>query len=127
MECAPVRPRALAGEFIGTAFLLAGVVGSGIMAERLSDDVGVVPVVFMLVRSGRTRLVAGAVAAYIGAAYWFTASTSFANPAVTVARTLSDTFAGIEPASAPMFVAMQIVGAALAAATVRLLYPPARS
>ena len=56
-------------------------------------------------------------------AYWFTASTSFANPAVTAARTLSDTFAGIEPASAPMFVAMQIVGAALAAATVRLLYP----
>ena len=218
-----MKPRALAGEFIGTAFLLAGVVGSGIMAERLSDDVGVVllansaatagvllviiymfgpvsgahfnPVVtlaeaalgdrrwadvvpyiaaqvaggaagtvlanlmfdldavnvsakvrtgshlwlaeavatyglvlviFMLIRSGRTRLVAGAVAAYIGAAYWFTASTSFANPAVTAARTLSDTFAGIEPASAPMFVVMQIVGAALAAATVRLLYPPSR-
>ncbi len=218
-----MQPRALASEFIGTAFLLAGVVGSGIMAERLSDDVGVVllansaatagvllviiymfgpvsgahfnPVVtlseaalgdrrwadvvpyiaaqvaggalgtvlanlmfdldavnvsakartgshlwlaeavatyglvlviFMLVRSRRTGLVAGAVAAYIGAAYWFTASTSFANPAVTAARTLSDTFAGIEPASAPMFVVMQIVGAALAAATVRLLHPPAR-
>ena len=219
-----MQPRALVGEFIGTAFLLAGVVGSGIMAERLSEDIGVVllanaaatagvllviiymfgpvsgahfnPVVtlaeaslgdrrwaevipyivsqvaggvfgtilanlmfdldavnvstkartgshlwlaevvatyglvlviFMLVRSGRLKLVAGAVAAYIGAAYWFTASTSFANPAVTVGRTLSDTFAGIEPASAPMFVAMQLVGAALAALTVRLLYPPART
>ena len=212
------------GEFIGTAFLLAGVVGSGIMAERLSSDVGVVllansaatagvllviigifgpvsgahfnPVVtlveaavgerrwadvipyiaaqmaggvcgtvvanlmfdldavnvstkartgahlwlaeavatyglvlviFMLVSSGRTRLVAGAVAAYIGAAYWFTSSTSFANPAVTVARTLSDTFTGIEPASMPMFLAMQLVGAGFAAATVRLLYPSARA
>ena len=213
--------RALAGEFIGTAFLLAGVVGSGIMGERLSPDAGVVllansaatagvlliiihmfgpvsgahfnPVVtlaeaalgdrrwpevipyivtqaaggvfgtilanlmfdldavnvstkvrtgshlwlaevvatyglvlviFLLVRSGRTKLVAAAVASYIGAAYWFTASTSFANPAVTVARTLSDTFAGIEPASAPMFVVMQLVGAALAVVTARLLYPP---
>ena len=224
LECAPVQPRALASEFIGTAFLLAGVVGSGIMAERLSTDIGVVllanaaatagvllviiymfapisgahfnPVVtlaeaalgdrrwaevvpyiaaqvaggvlgtivanlmfdldavnvstkartgshlwlaevvatyglvlviFMLVRSGRTKLVAGAVAAYIGAAYFFTASTSFANPAVTVARMLSDTFAGIEPASAPMFVLMQVVGAALAVVTVRLLYSRARS
>ncbi len=219
-----MQPRALVGEFIGTAFLLAGVVGSGIMAERLSEDVGVVLlanaaatagvllviihmfgpvsgahfnpvvtlaeatlgdrrwaevvpyiaaqaagavlgtitanlmfdldavnlstkardgshlwlaeavatyglvlVVFILVRSGRVQLVAGAVAAYIGAAYWFTASTSFANPAVTAARTLSDTFAGIEPASAPMFVVMQLVGAAGAVATVWLLYPRARS
>lgn len=217
-----MKARALAGEFIGTALLLAGVVGSGIMAERLSTDTavvllanalatagvllliihmfapvsgahfnpvvtlaeaalgdrrwtsviayipaqtaggvcgtilanlmfdldavnvstkartgahlwlaealatyGLVLVVFLLVKSGRSRLVAGSVAAYIGAAYFFTASTSFANPAVTVARTLSDTFAGIEPASAPMFIVMQIVGAALAAATTRLLYPPA--
>ena len=217
-----MRLRALGGEFIGTAFLLAGVVGSGIMAERLSSDIGVVLlanaaatagvlliiiymfgpisgahfnpvvtlieaalgdrrwaevlpyvvtqvaggvfgtilanlmfdldavnistkardgahlwlaevvaayglvlVVFMLSCSGRSQLVAGAVAAYIGAAYWFTSSTSFANPAVTVARTLSDTFAGIDPASAPMFVVMQLVGAALAWATVRLLYPTA--
>ena len=222
LECHPVRVKALAAEFIGTAFLLAGVVGSGIMADRLSSDVGVVLlanaaatagvlliiiymfapvsgahfnpvvtlteaalgdrrwaevlpyivtqvaggvfgtilanlmfdldavnistkardgahlwlaevvstyglvlVVFMLVRSGRAQLVAGAVAAYIGAAYWFTSSTSFANPAVTVARTLSDTFAGIDPASAPMFVVMQLVGAALAWATVRLMYPTA--
>ncbi|MCY4067830.1 MAG: aquaporin family protein [Acidimicrobiaceae bacterium] len=218
-----MQPRALVGEFIGTAFLLAGVVGSGIMAERLSSDVavvllanavatagvllviihmfapvsgahfnpvvtlaeallgdrrwaevvpyiaaqaaggvfgtvvanlmfdldavnvstkarsgshlwmaeavatyGLVLVIFMLVYSSRTKLVAGAVAAYIGAAYWFTSSTSFANPAVTAARTLSDTFAGIEPASAPVFMAMQLLGACLAALTVRLLYPPAR-
>ena len=216
--------RALAAEFIGTAFLLAGVVGSGIMADQLSDDIGVVllanaaatagvllviihvfssvsgghfnpavtlaeaalgnrkwaqvvpyvlaqtaggafgtvianlmfdldPVelstkartgshlwlaeivatyglvllIFALVRSGRTPVIAGCVAAYIGAAYWFTSSTSFANPAVTAARTLSDTFAGIELSSAPMFVVMQIIGAALAVATVRLLYPTPRS
>ena len=218
-----MRPRALAAEFIGTAFLLAGVVGSGIMAERLSSDTAVVllanslatagvlvviiavfapvsgahfnPVVtmaeatlgsrrwaevpgyivaqaaggvfgtvvanlmfdldavnlstktrtgthlwlgevvatyglvlliFMLVRSGQARLVAAAVAAYIAAAYWFTSSTSFANPAVTAARTLSDTFTGIEVGSAPMFVVMQVIGAALAVATVRLLHPSAR-
>ena len=216
--------RALAAEFIGTAFLLAGVVGSGIMADQLSDDIGVVllanaaatagvllviihvfssvsgahfnpavtlaeaalgtrkwaqvapyilaqtaggmfgtvvanlmfdldPVefstktrtgshlwlgeivatyglvllIFALVRNGRKPLIAGCVAAYIGAAYWFTSSTSFANPAVTAARTLSDTFAGIEPSSAPMFVVMQIIGAVLAVATVHLLYPTSRS
>ena len=69
--------------------------------------------------------VAGAVDAYIGAAYWFTSSTSFANPAVSVTRTLSDTFAGIDPASVPLFVAMQLVGTALAVGTVRILYPDA--
>ena len=64
-----------------------------------------------------------AVGAWIGGAYWFTSSTSFANPAVTIARTLSDTFAGIEPASAPMFIAMQLLGALLAYALIRFLYP----
>ena len=215
-----MRSRALLAEFIGTAFLLAGVIGSGIMAERLSDDVGLqlfenaaatagvllaiiymfgpvsgahfnpvvsiadaalggrpwtdvgpymvaqvlggavgvilanlmfdldavswsttersgshlwlaeviatyglVLLIFTLVRTGREHLAAGGVAAYIGAAYWFTASTSFANPAVTVARTLSDTFAGIEPSSAPLFVVMQLIGMALAVATVRFVYP----
>lgn len=215
-----MRLRALVAEFIGTAFLLAGVIGSGIMAQRLSDDIGLqllentaatvgvllviiwmfgpvsgahfnpavtlaeavmgdrkwldvapyiaaqvaggafgavlanlmfdlpavtwstqtrtgahlwlaeavatyglVLVIFMLVSNSRSHLVAPAVAAYIGGAYWFTASTSFANPAVTVARTLSDTFAGIEPSSAPMFLLMQLAGAALAVATVRFLEP----
>ena len=62
-------------------------------------------------------------ASYIGAAYWFTSSTSFANPAVTIARTLSDTFAGIRPASALGFIAAQLLGAALAVATARVLFP----
>ena len=65
-----------------------------------------------------------AVGAYITAAYWFTSSTSFANPAVTLARTLSDTFAGIAPASVPAFVLMQVVGAALGYGLVRLLRAP---
>jgi glycerol uptake facilitator-like aquaporin len=65
-----------------------------------------------------------AVGAYIAAAYWFTASTSFANPAVTLARSLSDTFAGIRPSDAPGFVAAQLVGAALATALFRWLVPP---
>lgn len=212
--------RRLLAEFIGTLFLLAGVIGSGIMAERLTDDVGlqllanagatvgvlytiilmfgpvsgahfnpavtladaalgarpwpeVVPyiaaqiaggavgviianlmfeleainvsekvrdgsgqfvgeivatfglvfLIFALVRSGRAPLAAGAVAAYIGAAYWFTSSTSFANPAVSVTRTLSNTFAGIDPGSAPMFVVMQLVGTALAVGAIRIIYP----
>ena len=63
------------------------------------------------------------VGGYITAAYWFTSSTSFANPAVTVARMFSDTFAGIEPASVPMFVLMQVIGGTAAAVLVRLLYP----
>ncbi|MEE2769361.1 MAG: MIP/aquaporin family protein [Actinomycetota bacterium] len=212
--------RCLAAEFIGTMFLLIGVVGSGIMAERLSpNDVGlqllqnavataavlmtvisifgtisadfnpavtvgawllghrpgreVVPllatqvvgacagtvianlmfdlrwvefshktrsaghlwlaevvatlglllVVFSLMRTGRRALIPWVVGAYIGGAYYFTSSTSFANPAVTVARSLSDTFAGIEPSSAPMFIIMQVVGTGIAVALLRLLFP----
>ncbi len=213
-------PRRLLAEFIGTLFLLIGVIGSGIMAERLTDDVGLqllanagatvgvlyaiivmfgpvsgahfnpavtladaalgrrpwadvapyvaaqvaggaigamianlmfeldainisekvrdgsgqfigeivatfglVFLIFALVRSGRDQLASGAVAAYSGGAYWFTSSTSFANPAVSVTRTLSNTFAGIDPASAPIFVVMQLVGAGLAVAALRVIYP----
>ncbi len=213
-------PRRLLAEFIGTAMLLMGVIGSGIMAERITDDVGLVllanaaatagvlyiiilmfaPIsgahfnpavtiadaalgrrrwaevgpyvgaqvaggalgavianlmfeldainvsdkvrdgsgqyigevvatfglvllIFMLVRSGRDHLAAGAVAAFIGAAYWFTSSTSFANPAVTLTRTLSDTFAGIDPGSVPLFLVMELVGMALAVAVVRIFHP----
>ncbi len=213
-------PRRLLAEFIGTAFLLTGVIGSGIMAERLTDDVGLqllansgatagvlyaiilmfgpvsgahfnpavtlsdasltdrawsevapyivaqiaggavgvmaanvmfeldavnmsekvrdgsgqyigeivatfglVFLIFSLVRSGREALAAGAVAAYIGGAYWFTSSTSFANPAVSVTRTLSNTFAGIDPGSMPMFIVMQLLGAGLAVTAIRVLYP----
>jgi glycerol uptake facilitator-like aquaporin len=84
---------------------------------------GLLTVIFGVVRSGRLTAVPVAVAGYIGAAYWFTSSTSFANPAVTVARTLSDTFAGIRPASAPGFIAAQILGAGLAVAVARVLFP----
>jgi len=73
--------------------------------------------------SGRTDSIAYAVGAYITAAYWFTSSTSFANPAVTVARMFSDTFAGIAPASVAAFIAMQLLGAALGYVLVRLLFP----
>jgi glycerol uptake facilitator-like aquaporin len=84
---------------------------------------GLLLVIFGGVRSGRTALVPIGVGAYIGGAYWFTSSTSFANPAVTIARTLSDTFAGIAPSSAGPFRAAQIAGTLLAIAVVRALYP----
>jgi glycerol uptake facilitator-like aquaporin len=213
-------PRALVAEFIGTAFLLIAVVGSGIMAERLSQDVGlqlfensfataaalvalilafggtsgahfnpvvtltelalreIAPkraasyiaaqisggaigvitanlmfdldavnlstkdrsswnlvfaegiatlglllIIFGIVRRGNPAMVAYAVGAYIGGAYWFTSSTSFANPAVTISRTLSDTFAGIEPASAPMFIVAQLLATVVAVALIRFLWP----
>lgn len=86
--------------------------------------VGLLLVIHGCVRSGRADTVAFAVGIWIGGAYWFTSSTSFANPAVTIARTLSDTFAGIAPSSAPMFVVMQLVGAVAAFVLIRYLYPP---
>lgn len=86
--------------------------------------VGLLLLIHSLVRTGRSHSVPWAVGAWIGGAYWFTSSTSFANPAVTVARTLSDSFAGIRPASAPMFVLMQLVGLVVAVALIRVLYPP---
>jgi arsenate reductase len=84
---------------------------------------GLMLVIFALARSGRSRAAPAAVGAYIGAAYFFTSSTSFANPAITVGRTFSDTFAGIAPSSAPAFIAAQIVGGALAVVVIRALYP----
>jgi arsenate reductase len=84
---------------------------------------GLLLVIHGCVRTGRGHQVAVAVAVWIAGAYWFTSSTSFANPAATIARTLTDTFAGIEPASAPMFIVMELVGAALAYGLVRVLYP----
>lgn len=84
---------------------------------------GLVLVVFGVVRSGRVATVPFAVAAYIASAYWFTSSTSFANPAVTVARMFSNTFAGIAPSSAPGFIGAQLVGGALGLACVVVLYP----
>jgi glycerol uptake facilitator-like aquaporin len=86
---------------------------------------GLVLVVFGVARSGRAAVAPFAVGAYIMAAFFFTSSTSFANPAVTVARMLSDTFAGIAPSSVAPFMAAQLVGAMLALGVVRLLYPEA--
>ncbi len=210
----------LVAEFVGTAFLLAAVVGSGIMAETLTDDVGLqllqnafatagvlvalilalgsasgahfnpavtladrifggittrdalayvaaqvtggivgvitanvmfdlavidwstkdrsgghlvfaeaiatlglLLVIFGVVRSGRPALAAFSVGGYIAGAYYFTSSTSFANPAVTVARMFSDTFAGIDPASTPAFIAAQLVAVAIAVVVIRAIYP----
>jgi glycerol uptake facilitator-like aquaporin len=97
--------------------------GGGIWLGEVIATFGLVLVIFGSLRAGRTNAVAYAVAGYITAAYWFTSSTSFANPAVTVARTMSDTFAGIAPSSASMFVVMQIVGGALALLFLRVMYP----
>ena len=98
-------------------------VGRGI-GEVVATAV-LVLLIFALARTGRAALSAAAVGAYIGSAYWFTSSTSFANPAVTVGRMFSDTFAGIAPDSAPLFIAAQLIGAAVGLALVQLLFPDA--
>jgi len=97
--------------------------GGGLWLGEVIASLGLVLIIFGSLRSGRSDTVAFAVGGYITAAYWFTSSTSFANPAVTFARMFSDTFAGIAPSSAPMFVLMQLVGGALALGLVHLLYP----
>lgn len=222
----PVVPplgRRLTAEFTGTAFLVAGVVGSGIMAERLTDDpglrllqnaaatagvlvalilalgsasgahfnpavtlvdrffggidtptalgyiavqvlgaiagaaaanvmfdmpaiewsttdrsaanlwfaegiatLGLLVVIFGVVRSGRSAVAAFAVGGYIAGGYYFTSSTSFANPAVTIGRAFTDTFTGIEPASVPMFIVAQLAGAAATTALILAIYPRVR-
>jgi len=96
-------PGHLLAEVVATAFLVA--------------------LIFALARSDRGALAAPAVGAYIGAAYWFTSSTSFANPAVTIGRIFTDTFAGIAPSSAPPFVVAQLVGLVVGTAVVLTLYP----
>lgn len=87
---------------------------------------GLLLVIFGMTRSGRAAFVPFAVGAYITGAYFFTSSTSFANPAVTLARTMSNTFAGIDPSSMPAFVASQLVGLVIAVAAIRLLWPEIR-
>jgi glycerol uptake facilitator-like aquaporin len=128
-----------------TAQLVGGVVGAmvanlmfGLDAVSISTDhrasgstllgevvatLGLVVIIFGSLRSGRTDRVAWAVGGYVTAAYWFTSSTSFANPAVTISRMLSDTFAGIAPSSVPPFILMQIVGGLIACGLVLFLYP----
>jgi glycerol uptake facilitator-like aquaporin len=84
---------------------------------------GLLLVIFALARSGRVAAVPAAVGAYIGAAYWFTASTSFANPAITIGRMFSNSFAGIAPSSAPVFIAAQVGGGIVGVLIIRFLYP----
>ena len=100
-----VSPGMLLGEVVATAVLVL--------------------LIFALAATGRSAVAAPAVGAYIGAAYWFTSSTSFANPAVTIGRTITDTFAGIAPASAGPYIAAQLVGAALGLALTAFLFPAA--
>jgi arsenate reductase len=95
----------------------------GLWLGEVVATLGLLLVVFGTVRSGRTGAVPFAVGAYIGGAYFFTSSTSFANPAVTLARSLSDTFAGIDPSSVPGFVLAQLAGAGLALVVLPVLHP----
>ena len=97
--------------------------GPGFWLAEVVATFGLLLVIFGVVRSGRAGVAAFAVGAYIAGAYWFTASTSFANPAVTLARTLTDTFAGIAPASVVPFIAAQFIGALAATAVARWFYP----
>ncbi|WTW98308.1 aquaporin family protein [Streptomycetaceae bacterium NBC_01309] len=124
---------------------VAGAIGGAILADAMFDralvdwstkdrsaghlllgevvaTAGLILLIFGLARSERLQYAPIAVASYIGAAYWFTSSTSFANPAVTVGRAFSDTFAGIEPASVPGFIAMQLIGGVVGLALVALIF-----
>lgn len=100
--------------------------GGGLWLAEVVAVIGLLLVIFGVVRGGRGAVAPFAVGAYITGAYFFTASTSFANPAVTVARMLSDSFAGIAPSSVPGFVAAQLCGGVLGLGVVLLLYPNAR-
>jgi glycerol uptake facilitator-like aquaporin len=96
---------------------------SGLWLGEVVAAFGLLLVILGVVRAGRASVAAFAVGGYIAAAYWFTSSTSFANPAVTIGRTLTDTFAGIAPGSVPMFVVMQVLGALLAVGLGIFLFP----
>jgi glycerol uptake facilitator-like aquaporin len=95
----------------------------GLWLSEAAATFGLIVLIFGLVRAGRAALAPFAVGAYIMAAYWWSSSTSFANPMIDIARMLSNTFAGIAPASVPMFVLMQAAGTAAAIAVVHVLYP----
>ncbi len=99
--------------------------GGNLWLAEVVATAGLVVLVFALARSGRSAAAPAAVGAYIGAAYWFTSSTSFANPAVTIGRAFTDTFAGISPTSVPGFVAAQFVGGLVAVAALAAWYPHA--
>ncbi|MGL5866697.1 MAG: aquaporin [Dermatophilaceae bacterium] len=110
---------------IPTAWSTTGRATAPHLVAEVVATAGLVALVFALTRSGRGSLAAPAVGAYIGAAYWFTSSTAFANPAVTVGRIFSDSFAGIAPASAPAFVGAQLLGLVVGVALTVALYPDA--
>ncbi|WP_346536739.1 MIP/aquaporin family protein [Micromonospora sp. DPT] len=140
----------LAGRDLGgyVAAQVAGAIGGSILANLMFDlaavdfsakdraagnlwlgevvaTAGLILLIFALARSGRAPVAPAAVGAYIGAAYWFTSSTSFANPAVTIGRAFTDTFAGIAPASVPGFIIAQLVGLAVGIGLLAALYPDA--
>jgi arsenate reductase len=96
---------------------------SGLWLGEVVATFGLVLVILGVVRMGRASVAAFAVGSYIAAAYWFTSSTSFANPAVTIGRSLTNTFTGIAPENVPMFIAMQIIGGLLAVAVGAFLFP----
>jgi glycerol uptake facilitator-like aquaporin len=111
--------------FAGAAVSVSGkdrASGAHFLSEIVAT-LGLLLVIFALARSGRSRTAPAAVGAYIGAAYFFTSSTSFANPAITIGRMFSATFAGIAPASVAPFIAAQVIGAVLAVLVIRALYP----
>jgi len=134
-QLATYLPAQLAGGVVGAvaANLMFGLDAVSISTHHRSSGglwlsealatFGLVVLIFGLVRAGRAALAPLAVGAYITAAYWWSSSTSFANPMIDVARMLSDTFAGIAPSSVPMFVVMQLIGGAVAVGVVHLLYP----
>ena len=97
--------------------------GAPILLSEVVATAGLLFVIVALARTGRLQHVAWAVGAWIGAAYWFTASTSFANPAVTIGRTLTSTYAGIAPALAPAFIAAQLAGGAIGTLLAVIVYP----
>ncbi len=101
--------------------------GSGVLFSEVVATVGLLVVIYGTIRAQRANLVPFTVAAWITGAYFFTSSTSLANPAVTVARSLSNTFAGIAPESVPMFVLMQLIGAMLAVTTIKFVFGEPRS
>ncbi len=98
------------------------VTGGHLLSEVIAT-LGLLLVIFALTRSRRGASAASAVGAYIGAAYFFTSSASFANPAITIGRMFSNSFAGIAPASAPAYIVAQVVGGVLAIAAIKALYP----
>ena len=93
--------------------------------SEIIATLGLILVIFALARTGRSGAVPAAVGAYIGAGYFFTSSTSFANPAIAVGRMFSDTFAGIAPSSVPTFLVAEVIGGVLAVVVIRALYPGA--